>query len=64
MSRLERRQYRSAAGGLTTPWKPSNASYHLYLECIRAALNSQRITLAMELTPAHNLLFAKIGLRV
>ena len=69
VSRLERRQFRSPSGELTTPWKPSNAHYHLHLECIRAADSSfipSMINIPGSVSAeAHkSLLFCKLGLLV
>ena len=40
VSRLERRPYKNALGELITPLAPSNAHYHLELECVMAADNT------------------------
>ena len=72
VSRLERRPYRNAMGELTTPFKPSNAHYHLELGCILAAdstfIPSSLVipgSVMCQLTPAHkDKLNSKLGIKI
>ena len=73
MSRLERRPFRNPTDGTErTPFRPSNAHYHLNVDCIKAADPSFISTslvipdsVRLELGPAHwDKLFVELGINV